>query len=427
MVTRNGQPAPGVTVELRQAGGGADKIIATAQTDNNGAYRFSNPPASPANTVYYIRYSGGASNSLAFWATLGQTYTAGATLTFATFDIADVQLGSPAAGSNVTLPVTLTWTSRNGNDTYSVRILSNGNQVLDSNDLGKATSYVIPAGVLGNGSYSAVVHIKQADGYGDSGARFSFSIGVPAAASASPVSGATMTATPVPPPPPPPPPPPSPPPTSVILSTQVPAPPANDVRLSKTVDHDEVSPGETARFTISIWNAGSGAATNARLTDEVPAGALVDLGHSSASAGSIDLRGQTFSANLGTIQPGARITVTIITSVIGQPNTSFANQARLVYDQTPAGITSDKVTVTVSAAGTPQAKRTATAIANTAGGSPTPKPKATATRTPSAGGGTTNTIPKTGGEFPIIGFLLGLAMLVPRQLRLRNQAACRDA
>ena len=197
--------------------------------------------------------------------------------------------------------------------------------------------------------------------------------------------------------------------------------------LSKTVDHDEVSPGETARFTISIWNAGSGAATNARLTDEVPAGALVDLGHSSASAGSIDLRGQTFSANLGTIQPGARITVTIITSVIGQPNTSFTNQARLVYDQTPAGITSDKVTVTVSAAGTPQAKRTATAIANTAGGSPTPKPKATATRTPSAGGGTTNTIPKTGGEFPIIGFLLGLAMLVTRQLRLRNQAASREA
>jgi uncharacterized repeat protein (TIGR01451 family) len=344
-------------------------------------------------------------------------------LPFATFDIADVQLGSPAAGSNVTLPVTLTWTSRNGNDTYSVRILSAGNQVLDSNDLGKATSYVIPAGVLGNGSYSAVLHIKQANGYGDSGSRFSFSIGVPA--SASPVSGATMTASPVPPPPPPPPPPPSAQPTSVILSTQVPTPPANDVRITKSVDHNEVSPGETARFTISIWNAGSGVATNARLTDDVPAGALVDLGHSSASAGSIDLRGQTFSANLGTIQPGARITVTIITSVIGNPGTSFANQARLVYDQTPAGITSDKVTVTVSAAGTPQAKRTATAIASLPGA--TPKPKATATRTPTAGGGTTNTIPKTGGEFPFIGFLLGLAMLVTRQLRLRNQAASKEA
>jgi hypothetical protein len=166
-------------------------------------------------------------------------------------------------------------------------------------------------------------------------------------------------------------------------------------------------------------------ATNARLTDDVPAGALVDLGHSSASAGSIDLRGQTFSANLGTIQPGARITVTIITSVIGNPGTSFANQARLVYDQTPAGITSDKVNVTVSAEGTPQAKRTATAIASLPG--VTPKPKATATRTPTAGGGTTNTIPKTGGEFPFIGFLLGLAMLVTRQLRLRNQAASKEA
>ena len=98
---------------------------------------------------------------------------------------------------------------------------------------------------------------------------------------------------------------------------------------------------------------------------------------------------------------------------------------RLVYDQTPAGITSDKVTVTVSAAGTPQAKRTATAIASLPG--TTPKPKATATRTPTAGGGTTNTIPKTGGEFPFIGFLLGLAMLVTRQLRLRNQAASKEA
>ncbi|HUS14517.1 MAG TPA: hypothetical protein VM536_05800, partial [Chloroflexia bacterium] len=255
--------------------------------------------------------------------------------------------------------------------------------------------------------------------------RYSFTIGVqPVVPSNTP--GGTA-ATPVPPPPPPPPPaasataPPAPTQQATIVIQSV-----NDVRIFKATDRSEVSPGETVRYTITLLNAGTAAATNARLTDDVPSGLLVDLPRSNSTLGSVDLKGNSFAVNLGTIQSGQRITVTIVTSVIGKAGDKMTNTARLIYDQTPGGLTSNAVDLTVSAAGTPQAHASQTAVIQSLTPKPAPKatPKATPKPTTTAGGGNiTSVIPKTGGEFPMLGLLLGLAMLVTRHLRLRNQAA----
>jgi uncharacterized repeat protein (TIGR01451 family) len=446
-VTNAGQAAGAVPVELRRAGSGADVIVATAQTDSSGAYHFDNQPDSGANAVYYVRYPGGLGGTLATWATYGQTYAAGAAMSFPGFDIADVQVGGPAQGAALALPATLSWSRRNGADSYIVRIFSGETQVLDSNELGAAESYTLPAGVLGPGAYTAVLKVRQPNlGYGEAHNRFTFTV-----TGAAPAPTNTPASAPAPPPPPPPAPAttptsaPPPPPPAPAATQPAPAPTTSiqslfDVRLFTAADRADAAPGETVRYTIVLLNAGTGTATNARVVDQAPAGLLVDLPRSSTSAGTIDLRGQTFTAAIGTIKPGERITVTLSAGVIADAGSRLANQARLTYDESPAPLASNSVELRVVGPAAPQvtptarvnsvilsptakAQPTTRAVAaaptkRAAAAAPTKAPARTATATTQS-----TTIPKTGGEFPILGFFLGLAMLLTRQLRLRTQRA----
>jgi uncharacterized repeat protein (TIGR01451 family) len=276
--------------------------------------------------------------------------------------------------------------------------------------------------VLANGTYTGVLRVQQATaGYGEAANQFQFTIGLGVQSTALPTTTAQPSGFPTPTP------------TRVVAPTPPPLPPTqppapaqptatpvinslpNNVQIFKAVSPNEASPAETVRYQITVLNAGSAAATNVRLTDEVPKGLLVDLARSSSSAGGINLAGSTVTVNLGTIQPGQVVTVTITSSVIAQPGSKLSNQARLVYDQTPGGISSNTADLTVSDVGTPAANRTATAVVNRV-----------PTRTPRPGGTitTNNNLPKSGGEFPImLGLLLGMAILVTRHLRLRNAAA----
>jgi uncharacterized repeat protein (TIGR01451 family) len=356
------------------------------------------------------------SGTLAFWNTEGQSYTAGTTLTYPTFDIVDVTLGAPVSGSTVVLPTTLNWTARNAKDAYSVRIFSGNSQVLESNDLGNATSYTIAAGLLANGQYAATILVRQAGvGNGESASAFNFAIG--ATAASPPPTSATPTITPGGPPPPPPPPgsgSPTAVTTSVVLTL-------NDLRIFKTVDRGEAGPGETLRYTINVLNAGTTAATGIRLTDDIPTGLVLDPTRSTTSLGTLEFRDKSVTINLGTLAPGASASILLTVAVNANGGVTINNSARLVWDQVPAGVTSNNVQVTITGAGTPRPGTTS--VTNTL--TLTPRPQATV-KPGSTGGGSTSTIPKTGGEFPLIGLLLGLALLVTRQLRLRRPAEAGD-
>ncbi len=297
-------PAAGLALELRAAGPGVDVLLAHTQTGPDGTYTFAGAPAAPSGLVDYVHYAGGTPGTLAGWSTYGQTVSPGATVTFPAFDVADVSLTAPLAGAIVNLPLTLAWQPRSGADHYTVRVRAGGNPVLDSNDLGSADRYVIPAGVLGPGDFTAVLLVTRAGaGYGQASQAFGFTI----AGSAAP-----PTSTPAPAPPPP-----APPTTAPAVPTQMPAPPPTAPPTPKT-----------------------GAPAPAPATPTV---------HTAAPA-----------------PPTAR------------PPTPRPTVAR---------------------------------------------PRPTATPAPSAAIQSTGPLPKTGGEFPILGILLGLALLATRAIRLRQAAA----
>jgi uncharacterized repeat protein (TIGR01451 family) len=75
-----------------------------------------------------------------------------------------------------------------------------------------------------------------------------------------------------------------------------------DVVIDKTADNSPIVAGETASFTISVWNEGPGTAYDVELSDELPAG--VAWTESSADCGIDDVQGVlVLTCDVGTLTP----------------------------------------------------------------------------------------------------------------------------
>ena len=94
--------------------------------------------------------------------------------------MSDVQLLLPP-GSVVSLPTSLQWKARRSGETYRVFVYAKGDlskTVLDSGSLGMGLEFPLSPGSLPEGSYEAVVQVRDAVvGYGQSQAHFVFTIG----------------------------------------------------------------------------------------------------------------------------------------------------------------------------------------------------------------------------------------------------------
>ncbi|MCL4506429.1 MAG: hypothetical protein M1140_10460, partial [Chloroflexi bacterium] len=115
LVTFRGASASNVSVMLRLYDGLANSTVATTTTDANGWYHFLDRPALTAGQEYWIRYNNDENSvdRLSVWFTgIITTYASGERHQFATFDIADVVLNSPASRAVVAPPTVFTWTPR---------------------------------------------------------------------------------------------------------------------------------------------------------------------------------------------------------------------------------------------------------------------------------------------------------------------------
>jgi uncharacterized repeat protein (TIGR01451 family) len=114
---------------------------------------------------------------------------------------------------------------------------------------------------------------------------------------------------------------------------------------SKVNPNDPAVAGEPLTYTILVTNQGPSTATSVVMTDVLPNG--ITLTNGSSTVGNVTNTGQTVTANIGTLAPGASATVTLLTSVAASAAGDFSNTASVNGTETdinPANNSSTLVT-----------------------------------------------------------------------------------
>ncbi|MCB8978673.1 MAG: hypothetical protein H6657_14730 [Ardenticatenaceae bacterium] len=176
LVTENGSPVAGETVELRYFNGSAWTTYSNTITDSGGNYAFTNLPILNGNTYLYVRWLNTSSNSdrLSSWScwTIFNS-TSGSESFVCNFDISGINMLLPAHGTTVSLPYTFSWERRLvTSDSYEINIAD----VIDLDpywwtapSLGYVESYTmssLPDGFAPNELYGWWMWVYGPDGYG---------------------------------------------------------------------------------------------------------------------------------------------------------------------------------------------------------------------------------------------------------------------
>jgi len=121
-VTFNNGPGAGIKLELRKYNDTDESLVATAYADSKGEYQFQGVPALPAGYKYYVRFGPNSANDQFVYLWFGPdipSYHSGAAVHGGDFDIANVQITSPANKATKSLPVAFAWNKRPAaTDTY---------------------------------------------------------------------------------------------------------------------------------------------------------------------------------------------------------------------------------------------------------------------------------------------------------------------
>ena len=173
-VTDAGDPASGIEVRLRYYDGSAWSTFATAATDSNGNYRFSNPPHLGADQRLYVRWDNDEYNSDWLWKWVCWSVTSSTTDLAARrcdFDLENVDLLSPDPGATVSLPHTFAWRKRAlTTDAYEFNLAdTSDNDPYWWNYLGYVSSYTLsglPDGFTPGQQYGWWMWVYGPDGYG---------------------------------------------------------------------------------------------------------------------------------------------------------------------------------------------------------------------------------------------------------------------
>lgn len=175
-LTANNTPVSGLSVGLWFHNGVGWSLLSSTTTDANGRYTFLSAPTLIAGEKYCVVYENpGTTTYLSYVATRDLTaYTAQDNASLGTFDIADIQLGTPGPNTIVTLPSTFTWTRRPSTptDSYSWTIFDPTTALWGiTNALGYVSSFYatyLPAGFTTYTAYGWSVAVESPAGdYGE--------------------------------------------------------------------------------------------------------------------------------------------------------------------------------------------------------------------------------------------------------------------
>ena len=100
-----------------------------------------------------------------------------------------------------------------------------------------------------------------------------------------------------------------------------------DLVLDKAVQQGTVAPGDTLNYTITIDNDGPSEAANTTLQDTLPPFATFVSGSTSLPGVGVQHTGGTITADLGTMQPGDQVVVTIVATVNSNATDTLVNTA----------------------------------------------------------------------------------------------------
>jgi uncharacterized repeat protein (TIGR01451 family) len=130
--------------------------------------------------------------------------------------------------------------------------------------------------------------------------------------------------------------------TSTIVTT---IDPRIDVRVSKakTNPNDPAIAGGPLTYSIIVTNDGPSTATNVVMTDVLPNGLTFTQG--SSTVGNVNAAGQTVTANIGTLAPGASATITIETSVATSAAGTLSNTASVTGTETDTNTSNNSSTL----------------------------------------------------------------------------------
>ncbi len=119
-VMEHGSPAPNVPLGLWFYNGSAWSMKASLSTGADGSYLFS-PPALLSGQKYGVLFANeNDSSRLYVWSTRQLTaYKPGDSVSMGDFDVANIELKSPASGATVALPYTFQWAVRSATPTDS--------------------------------------------------------------------------------------------------------------------------------------------------------------------------------------------------------------------------------------------------------------------------------------------------------------------
>lgn len=168
-VTDNGVPAAGVELTLQRVTGSLWSTVDTTYTQADGSFAFTTALSLASGQRYAVDFYGSTPNQLGYWVTKRiDTYAAGSTVHIGDFDIANVDLLTPANGMSVTLPYTFQWTPRPAvpSDSYEL-YMTGGNSYYYSTPLGYIGSFpltTLPAGFVVGQNYYWGVYVSRPDG-----------------------------------------------------------------------------------------------------------------------------------------------------------------------------------------------------------------------------------------------------------------------
>jgi hypothetical protein len=173
-VTYKGVPTAGLTINLRYFDGSQWTTAKTALTDANGTYAINGVADLSGGQKYYVRFANqNDPNYLSYWVCPTVTsYTAATTVPDCSFDVANIQLDTPAPDATVKLPVNFTWNKRGiSGENFAWELFDiNTSTTLASSQVGDNNSYTLtsqPPGTAYGQKYGWEVKIYQgADSYG---------------------------------------------------------------------------------------------------------------------------------------------------------------------------------------------------------------------------------------------------------------------
>jgi uncharacterized repeat protein (TIGR01451 family) len=121
-----------------------------------------------------------------------------------------------------------------------------------------------------------------------------------------------------------------------------------DLAITKTDNVDPVLPGQSLTYTITVTNSGVSTATGVTVTDVLPAG--ITFASGTATSGTVTNAGQTVTGSLGSIAPGASVTMTLVGTVSSSATGTLTNTATVVATEPETNTANNSATQTTAIA-----------------------------------------------------------------------------